>query len=46
MTRRRRIRRLWHRFGGVLCAVFVDVGPTLTQSDVDAAVERWCKRNP
>jgi hypothetical protein len=46
MTRRPRIRRLLHRLGDLLCAVFVDPGPPISQADADAALVPWCERNP
>jgi hypothetical protein len=43
---RPRLQRLLHRLGAVLCLVFVDPGPMLAQTDVDAGLQQWCERNP
>jgi hypothetical protein len=42
---RPRLRRLLHHLAGVLCLVFVDPGPPLTQAKVDADLRAWCESN-
>lgn len=45
MTRRPRIARLLDRLGDLLCAVFVDPAPPLSQAEVDASFDAWAPHN-